>query len=105
MSVKVTLDSIAKEVEKRTQSANLRLCESVLSSCEEYVPYKTGKLCSSGKTDGNSVKWTAEHARKCYYGNAEFSKSVHPRATSRWFEAAKGASLDIWIKETEKNIK
>lgn len=105
MSVKITLDGIIKEVEKKQKAANPKLCEIVLSSCEEYVPYKTGKLCSSGKAGDESVKWTAEYARKCYYGCGEFSKKTHPKATSKWFEAAKSSSLDLWIKETEKNIK
>lgn len=96
-SVRTDLSGIEGKIEGRAREAECRLEEAVLSACGEYVPYRTGELYSSGKTTGSGkVVWTAPHASECYYANRPFSKKRHPKATARWFEAAKAVSLPQW---------
>lgn len=101
---KIELGGISARIQRASAAAQAKLCETVLTDSAEYMPYRTGKLCSSGKVGVSSVSWTADYARECYYAERTFSKKAHPKATARWFEAAKSANLAAWISETEKMI-
>ena len=91
---------ILAEMDKRLPGAVRAVESAVLHSCEPFVPYRTGELYRSGHTSGSgiqgSVTWSASHSAKCYYASRSFGKKVHPRATARWFEAAKAADLEQW---------
>ena len=101
---KINLGGIAAKVRQTSAAAQAKLCERVLTDCAEYVPYRTGKLYSSGKVGEKNVSWTADYARECYYAERTFSKKTHPRATARWFEAAKSANLAVWTDEMNRMI-
>lgn len=104
-SIKADLSGIEERLEERARLAENRLEEAVLSSCGEYVPYRTGELYFSGSAAGDGrVIWSAPHASECYYASRAFSKKRHPRATARWFEAAKAASLPSWENTVKEGI-
>ena len=94
---KINISGISARVQRASATAQAKLCERVLADSAEYVPYRTGKLCSSGKVGEKSVSWTAEYAREC-------SKKAHPKATARWFEAAKSANIAVWENEMKRMI-
>ena len=101
---KIELGGISARIQRASSAAQARLCERVLTDSAEYVPYRTGKLCSSGKVGEKSISWTANYARECYYAERTFSKKAHPKATVRWFEAAKSANLAAWENEIKRMI-
>ena len=101
---KINISGISARIQRASAAAQAKLCERVLTDSAEYVPYRTGKLCSSGKVGAGIITWTADYAHECYYAERTFSKKAHPKATARWFEAAKSANLAAWIGETEKMI-
>lgn len=69
----------------------------VLEDCGQYVPYRSGYLCSTGHTTGDGyVIWDAPYASECYYAERAFSKKHHPLACAHWFEAAKSAHIREW---------
>ncbi len=89
--------ALGERLGNRQRDASRALEEAVLSSCEPFVPYRTGRLCKSGRAVGDGrVVWAADYARDCYYAGRPFSRKVHPRACARWFEAAKGECLGQW---------
>lgn len=101
---KVNISGISARIQRASASAQAKLCERVLTDSAEYVPYRTGRLCSSGKVGAGIITWTADYARECYYADRTFSKKAHPKATARWFEAAKSANLAGWADEMKKMI-
>lgn len=70
--------------------------QAVVNSCDQYVPYNTGRLAESVRHVGGAVEYTAEYAGECYYANRSFNLKKHPKACARWFEAAKAVSLAEW---------
>lgn len=106
----VTADvaSIGTMLDGRVESATRLLERAVLASCEPYVPYYTGNLCSSGYVSGagnrGEVTYSADYASECYYASRSFNKKKHPKACARWFEAAKAADLDKWITAAKSSL-
>ncbi len=96
-NVAVNAGGLSEKLGNRQRDASRVLEEAVLASCEPFVPYRTGRLCNSGRAVGDGrVVWAADYAHDCYYANRAFSKKHHPRACARWFEAAKGECLGGW---------
>lgn len=73
----------------------------VLKDCDPYVPMRTGNLVRSGqrgtRIGSGQVVYNAPYAASCYYGNRNFSKEKHPKATRQWFEKAKAANRSKWV--------
>ena len=95
------LDKLSRIMNERAKAAVDVLTDDVLASSEEFVPYRTGRLMRSGHVEEksgshNTVVYSASYASECYYATHPFSKKKHPKATARWFEAAKSAYLDRW---------
>lgn len=103
--VQVNIGGIAQKLGQQKETVQKELCVMVLSSCGEYVPYRTGFLYSSGKITDMGIAWTADYAGKCYYNDRTYSKKAHPKATARWFEAAKSAHLNEWIANIKTKFK
>ena len=93
----VDLSGLDALVQSRIPAAVRVLGEAVRSSCDPYVPYRTGRLAnsavleSSGDGTGASLTWTAPYASECYYASRAFNQKIHPHACAHWFEAAKAA--------------
>ncbi len=100
-SVESNLTDLRSLFGGRIESTVRSLEAAVLASCEPFVPYYTGRLCSSGHASGvgvnGEVTYSADYASECYYASREFNKKKHPRATAYWFEAAKSEDLERWI--------
>ena len=98
----VDLSGLDALVQSRIPAAVRVLGEAVRSSCDPYVPYRTGRLAnsavleSSGDGTGASLTWTAPYASECYYASRAFNQKIHPHACAHWFEAAKAADLTLW---------
>ncbi len=98
-----TLEKLSAVINARAKNAVNALADEVAAGTEEYVPFRTGRLMNSVRTENKSssraeVKYTVWYANECYYATHPFSKKRHPKATARWFEAAKSAKLDLWKK-------
>lgn len=88
--------SLRESLDKQRGSAVDALGRAVLTSCEPYVPYRTGELARSGTASGGIISWSAPHAHDCYYAQRPFRREKHPLATAGWFEAAKAVDLAVW---------
>ena len=82
----------------------------VLRDSAPYVPFRTGNLMNSGNTGtvigSGNVIYNAPYAKRVYYGNnMNFSKLKHPQATAQWFEKAKAAKRDAWLKGVQRIVK
>lgn len=110
VKVTVTTDigTIGEALSGRIESTTRLLERAVLASCEPYVPYYTGNLCSSGHVSGvgnrGEVTYSADYASECYYASRSFNRKKHPKATARWFEAAKTADLDKWVSAAKSSF-
>lgn len=92
--------------------ANMRraqayLDNAVLKDTDKYVPMRTGTLKKSGvlgtQIGSGEIDYIAPYAKPCYYGvNIRFSKSRHPLAQAKWFEASKAVNKRSWIAGVRK---
>lgn len=79
----------------------------VLKDTDKYVPMRTGILAKSGilgtRIGSGEIEYTAPYAKKLYYGvNIRFSKSRHPLACAKWFEASKAVNKRSWLMEVRR---
>lgn len=102
VKVTVSASGIGDVFLSRLPVASRRLQQAVISSCEPFVPYRTGELCRSVTAEGEGpsgrIVYTAPHASLCYYADRPFSGKVHPQACAHWFEAAKAVELGAWTR-------
>lgn len=82
----------------------------VLKDSAPYVPMRTGNLMNSGITGtqigSGKVVYNAPYAKAMYYGKSlNFSKDKHPQACAQWFEKAKAAKKEDWIKGVRRVVK
>lgn len=101
--------TLSRVMLERCKLAEQKLAETVLSSTEPYVPYRTGRLMRSGHIEDNSasvknIVYSAPYASECYYATHPFSKRRHALATARWFEAAKSVCLDEWTDVVKREL-
>lgn len=80
----------------------------VLKDLQPYTPFRSSKLeqsSISGTTVGSGkITYTAKYARKQYYMYPNKSKAAHPKATMKWFEAAKAVNKERWRKVAAKAV-
>lgn len=85
-----------------TKRGQMALDIQVLKDTTPFVPRDTGNLAQSGvraSTPGSGqVIWDAPYADAQYYGRARKAHDVHPLAVMRWFEAAKAAYRETWLR-------
>lgn len=112
---KVTLEGDFGEARltDRYQVAQEWLTNEVARDCEPYVPFakstrthKGGTLNASVRVDTKKglVSWNTPYARKQYYELPRKNPSKHPKATWKWFEAAKAVRLSNWMRGIAKLI-
>lgn len=54
---------------------------------DKYVPFRSGALAASVRTEPFKVTYVAPYARYVFEGrNVKFSKQAHPLARSHWHE-------------------
>lgn len=91
----------------QTEAAQYWLDNEVIKDCDDYVPMDTGTLKNSALTaterGSGVVVYDTPYARRCYYGDGfNFSQAHHPKAQSRWFEAAKAVNKTRWVSIVKK---
>lgn len=79
----------------------------VLKDTDKYVPMRTGILVKSGilgtRLGSGEIEYIAPYAKKLYYGaTIRFSKSRHPLACAKWFEASKAVNKRSWLTEVRR---
>jgi len=99
-----------RRFEKKYSEAQKFLDNEVLKDSDPYVPMRSGNLVKSGVlgTDIGSGKvvYNAPYSHRMYYGfSFHFSKDKHPQACAQWFEKAKAAKKDDWVKGVNKIMK
>ena len=101
VKITVSASGIGSALLTKIPAASRQVQQAVISSCEPFVPYRTGELCRSAVSSGSgadgAVVYTAPHASLCYYAERPFSRKHHPQACAHWFEAAKAADLAKWL--------
>lgn len=95
---------------KKYSQAQKFLDNEVLKDSAPYVPMRTGNLMNSGQTGtelgSGKVIYNAPYAQSMYYGvGFNFSKDKHPQACAQWFEKAKAAKKEDWLKGVNKIMK
>lgn len=103
-------DACKKRFQPIYKKAQKFLDSEVLRTSAPYVPMQTGNLMRSGnvgtKLGEGEVIYNAPYASRMYYGTSfNFSKKKHPQACAQWFEVAKAANKDAWIKGVNEIIK
>lgn len=110
----------------RIKKANAWLQEEIIKDTDQFVPALTGALSTNVHRDGNAIVYAMPYARYLYYGklmidpetgssyarkgsrkaltdkNLVFNKSMHPQATSHWFEVSKAVNEEKWEQGVKK---
>ena len=108
--LKLNTQSCIGRFNKKFSQAQKFLDNEVLKDSDPYVPMRTGMLRNSGilgtVIGSGKIEYNAPYAQKMYYGvNYHFSKDKHPQACAQWFEKAKAAKKDAWLKGVDKIVK
>lgn len=71
-----------------------------------YVPFKQGHLSQTYDTEPNKIIYKMPYANRLYNGtNFNFSKQMHPQATSEWDKAGMAANRNKITKEITQYIR
>lgn len=112
-----------------TNKAEKALAVQVMKDTDKFVPALTGSLTQRTHIEESTIVYPGPYARFLYYGKVMvyaptgstwapknehkvvtgrdlvMNKSMHPLATSHWFEVSKAANLDTWIRVAERLVK
>ena len=118
--------NLEERVKELATKAELILAAQVMADTEKYVPALTGSLAQRTHLEGKEIVYPGPYARFLYYGKVmiyeptkstwapryghkvvtdrdlQFNKSMHPNATSHWFEVSKAANLEKWERVAER---
>lgn len=94
-------------IPQNVEQAQKYLDSQVLKDTDKYVPMRTGILVKSGilgtRIGSGEIEYIAPYAKKLYYGvTIKLSKSRHPLACAKWFEASKAVNKRSWLAEVRK---
>lgn len=108
--LRINTQSCLGRFNKKYSAAQKFLDSEVLRDSAPYVPMRTGNLMKSGVTGtvigSGKIEYNAPYAKCMYYGvGFHFSKDKHPQACAQWFEKAKAAKKDAWLKGVNKIMK
>jgi hypothetical protein len=112
-----------------TNKAEKILATQVMTDTDKFVPALTGNFAQRVHLEESTIVYPGPFARFLYYGKVmiyeptgstwapknehkvvtgrdlAMNKSMHPLASSHWFEVSKAANLDTWIKVAERLVK
>lgn len=125
--IKCDLSAAEAKLNRMASRAEKILAVQVMKDTEKYVPALTGSLSlRSHIENGNEIVYPGPYARFLYYGKVMiyaptgstwapknehkvvtdrdlvFNKSMHPLASSHWFEVSKAANLEKWLEVAER---
>lgn len=105
------------------------LATQVMKDTDKYVPALTGSLTQRAHIEESTIVYPGPYARFLYYGKVMIyeptgstfapknehkvvtnrdlvmNKSMHPLASSHWFEVSKAANLQTWIDVAKRLVK
>ncbi|QIW21329.1 minor capsid protein [Bacillus thuringiensis] len=110
VNIKVDTAAIEQKVLSANKKAQFALDQQVLKDSNFYAPEDTGELIRSGvrfsQPGEGHVEWSTPYSRRLYWNpQYSFSKDTNPNAQGLWFEAAKSAKLDDWVRIVEQKMK
>lgn len=112
-----------------TNKAEKRLAVQVMKDTDKFVPALTGNFAQRVHLEESTIVYPGPFARFLYYGKVMIyaptgstwapknehkvvtgrdlvmNKSMHPLASSHWFEVSKAMNLDKWIRAAERLVK
>lgn len=104
------------------------LAVQVMKDTDKFVPALTGSLAQRTHVEGNTIVYPGPYANFLYRGKVMiypptgstwaparahkvvtdrdlvFNTSMHPQATSHWFEVSKAMNMKEWLKVAERLI-
>lgn len=124
------LNNLPAELAKKAAAAEKILAVQVMKDTDKFVPALTGSLSQRTHIEnGNIIVYPGPYARFLYYGKVMIYEptgstwapkdehkivtgrdlvmhpTMHPLATSHWFEVSKAMNLENWVKVAEKAVK
>ena len=130
ISFKVKTNGLRNDVLPSTKKMETQLAVQVMKDTDKYVPALTGSLTQRTHIEnGNEIVYPGPYARFLYYGKVMIyaptgstwapknehkvvtdrdlvmNTSMHPLATSHWFEVSKAANLERWVRVAERLAK
>ena len=112
-----------------TNKAERILAGQVMKDTDKFTPALTGKTSQRTHVEGSTIVYPGPHSRFLYNGKVMIyaptrstwapknehkvvtgrdlvmGKSMHPLASSHWFEVSKAMNLDKWIRVAERLVK
>lgn len=112
-----------------TSQAEKTLAAQVMADTDKFVPALTGSLAQRAHIEESTIVYPGPYARFLYYGKVMIyeptgstwapkyehkvvtgrdlimGKSMHPLATSHWFEVSKAANLEKWLRVAGRLVK
>ena len=104
------------------------LADQVMKDTDKFVPALTGSLVLRTHVEENTIVYPGPYAHFLYHGKVMiypptgstwapakahkvvtdrdlvFNKSMHPQATSHWFEVSKAMNFEKWLKDAGRLI-
>lgn len=110
MNININVDIDLSGLERRVSvesinNAQQLLAERIQQHCKPLVPKDTGALresCTIGDS-GKEIAWTVDYAQYVY--NMDSANFTTSGTCGHWFEAAKAAHLNDWVKVVERALK
>lgn len=104
----LNLDVIEQQIEADLEEAAVKTLNTIAEDIEPFVPYRTGELSNMVVLDESSLslEWEAEHAEYVYNmpKDANFNRTVHPKATSQWVDEALQSYKAKWTEDMKRNF-
>lgn len=101
VSIEIDPNSIMAQIRPNKGLASAALTEQVLKDSNYYCKEREHTLINSAvmhsDPDEGIVQWVTPYARYQYY-YPPTRHEVNPNATMEWFETAKAAHLDEWVR-------
>lgn len=106
IDVQIDLSGLERKVSvEGMENAQQLLAERIQQHCKPLVPKDTGDLresCTIGDS-GKEIAWTVDYAQHVY--NMDGVNFTTSGTCGHWFEAAKAAHLNDWVKVVERALK
>lgn len=127
LTIKVRTGDI-KSILPSTNRAEKILATQVMKDTDKFVPALTGSLTQRTHIEESTIVYPGPYASFLYYGKVMIyaptgstwapknehkvvtnrdlvmNKSMHPLASSHWFEVSKAANLETWLKVAERLV-
>lgn len=129
ISFKINTAGINGDILPPADKVEKILAVQVMKDTDKFVPALTGNFAQRAHIEGNNIVYPGPYARFLYYGKVMIyeptgstfapkgehkvvtnrdlimHKTMHPLASSHWFEVSKAANLEKWLQVTEKAVK